>query len=362
MKSIKNNGGFFAKRAGVCKIRSQPAGRNKPVYGRFRQVDYPASAAYFAGNARRAGLIPAYLWHPCVTSEPCECVMNPQQYTELACRIRPAFSAKLREENLPAALEEALCRVYLPLAHWIHGQKLPGKPLLLGVNGAQGSGKSTLCALMRLILTDAYDYRVAGFSIDDIYLGRAERQRLSREIHPLLATRGVPGTHDIALGLHTLQALLDPVGRRVAIPAFDKGLDDRRPQQQWTLFAGPADIVLFEGWCVGATAQPEAELAKPVNDLEREEDPGGIWRTHVNRQLQGPYSKLFALIDRLLMLKVPDMECVYAWRSLQEQKLAANTSLSSSKLHIMDAKGLKRFIMHYERLTRHMLADRKSVV
>ncbi len=286
--------------------------------------------------------------------------MNPQNHAELADRIRPKFRAKLHEEALPAELEASLSRVYLELADWVHAQKTLAKPLLVGVNGAQGSGKSTLCAFLHLILTEAYAYKVAVFSIDDIYLTHAERERLGREIHPLLVTRGVPGTHDVALGQQTLDKLIDPAGGLVAIPAFDKAVDDRRPPAEWPRVKGPVDIVLFEGWCVGAKPQAEGELVEPVNALEREEDPSCIWRDYVNRQLLGPYAELFSRFDRLIMLKVPSMDCVYQWRSLQEQKLAGKWALIDDRHRIMDATALQRFIMHYERLTRHILAEMPS--
>ena len=283
--------------------------------------------------------------------------MKSQSYTELLERIRPLFKAKMRDEKLPDDLEDSLCQVYLPLADWVHQQKTVGKPLLLGVNGAQGSGKSTLCTFLQMILSEAYAYKVLGFSIDDLYLTHAERQRLGCEIHPLLVTRGVPGTHDVDLGLQIIQALFDPASGPVAIPAFDKARDDRRPQSKWPIVQGPVDIVIFEGWCVGATPQTEAKLVEPVNALERDEDPEGIWRTFVNRQLQGPYAELFSHIDRLIMLKVPSMECVFQWRSLQEQKLAEKTAFTGDNSRIMDAEALKRFIMHYERITRHTLSE-----
>ena len=286
--------------------------------------------------------------------------MHPYTYAKLADRIRPAFRAKMREEKLPADAENALIRVYLPLADWVHRQKSMGKPLLLGINGAQGSGKSTLCAFLQLILTEAYAYHVAGFSLDDLYLTHAERQRLGCDIHPLLVTRGVPGTHDIALGLQVMQALCDRASGPVAIPSFDKARDDRRPRNEWNIFSGPADIVLFEGWCVGAKPQIEGELVKPVNALERREDPDGIWRAYANRQLSGPYQDLFGRLDRLIMLKVPGMECVYQWRGLQESKLADKTASTAASQHIMDETALKRFIMHYERITRHMLVEMPS--
>ena len=276
--------------------------------------------------------------------------MNEQDYAALARRVRPAFLALMAAEKLEPALEDSLCRAYLPLADWVRRQKRPGQPLLLGVNGAQGSGKSTLCAFLALILREAYGYKVAGFSLDDLYKTRAERERMAREIHPLFATRGVPGSHDVALGLDLLAALLAPAGGAVALPCFDKATDDRRPPAQWRKFQGPADVVVFEGWCVGSRPQAEAELAAPVNALERLEDPQGVWRREVNRQLQGPYAALFARLDRLIFIQVPGMDCVARWRGLQEEKLAAATPLA-------EPAALRRFIMHYERLTRHNLQD-----
>ncbi|MFM8333516.1 MAG: hypothetical protein ACKN9T_17705 [Candidatus Methylumidiphilus sp.] len=272
--------------------------------------------------------------------------MTLEQYANLAQQIRPAFQAKMREERLPVAAEAALSRCYLPLAHWLHTQKPAGRTLVLGVNGAQGSGKSTLCAFLTLILREAYGYNVAGLSIDDLYLTRAERLHRAQTVHPLFATRGVPGTHDVAWGLRLLDALTGQASGPVALPCFDKAADDRRPEATWPLAQAPADVVILEGWCVGLKPQAEAALDEPVNDLERDEDSAGVWRRQVNRQLAGPYAELFARLDRLLFLRVPSFDCVSRWRGLQEQKLAAQ---------VMDAQALHRFIMHYERLTRHAL-------
>ena len=283
-------------------------------------------------------------------------VMSAEEYREMAARIHPAFVKKLREARMDVGLAEPLKRVYLPLAAWVRLQKHADRSFVLGVNGAQGSGKSTLSQFLRLILSEGYGYRVAGFSIDDIYKTHAERERLGREVHPLLVTRGVPGTHDVQLGLHTLQALTDLRGGRVPIPVFDKAHDDRLPESQWPLVEGPVDVVIFEGWCVGAKPQPEDELAQPLNELESREDVDGSWRSYVNAELKGEYADLFGHLDRLVMLKVPNMKCVYEWRGLQEEKLAAATA-PSGRHRIMDSSGLKRFIMHYERLTRHMLDE-----
>jgi D-glycerate 3-kinase len=278
---------------------------------------------------------------------------DPQTDAALAQRIRPALLAQMHAENLDAALEKSLCQAYMPLARWVHRQKPHGQALLLGVNGAQGSGKSTLCEFLKLILREAYGYNVAGFSIDDLYKTRAERQRMAASIHPLFATRGVPGTHDVALGLRTLHALRAHEGGATSLPSFDKACDERRPVAEWPLFAGPADVVIFEGWCVGSRPQAACAIFEPVNDLERREDAFGIWRRYANRQLETDYAKLFAQLDKLVFIRVPDMDCVYRWRGLQEEKLSATRTGPS----LMDQTALRRFIMHYERLTRHNLND-----
>jgi D-glycerate 3-kinase len=246
---------------------------------------------------------------------------------------------------------------YIPLAAWL-ARTREGKegPLVVGLNGAQGSGKSTLSRLLQDILRGEFGLRAAGFSLDDLYLTRAERERLARTVHPLLATRGVPGTHDVELGLRTIQGLKEAgEGNEVPIPAFDKGRDDRCPKEEWTKWRGEADLVIFEGWCVGAVPQPEGDLDDPVNDLERRDDPDGSWRRWVNGRLADGYYGLFAGLDLLIMLQVPGMDSVFRWRGQQERQLAEEKGRDLSKL--MDEQALRRFIMHYERLTRHMLEE-----
>ncbi|MFM8443935.1 MAG: hypothetical protein ACKN9W_11430, partial [Methylococcus sp.] len=170
-----------------------------------------------------------------------------------------------------------------------------------------------------------------------------------------LITRGVPGTHDVELGLATLNRLRGAMPTDLTpLPAFDKASDDRRPTADWPVFSGRPDILLFEGWCVGSSPQPEAALCEPVNALERDEDADGRWRLFVNRQLDTDYRRLFAELDRLIFLRVPGLDRVLEWRTLQEHKLAATATAGG---HIMDAAAIRRFVMHYERLTRHTLAD-----
>jgi D-glycerate 3-kinase len=238
-------------------------------------------------------------------------------------------------------------RHWRPLAERIAGEAR--HPLVVGINGAQGSGKSTLCRFLELLL-DQLGLRAITLSLDDLYLTRAGRQALAQSTHPLFATRGVPGTHDVALGSDILGDLL--ASHAVTLPRFDKALDDRAAAG--TSVEPPADVILFEGWCVGAVPQPEDELDIPVNRLEAAEDPDGAWRLAVNRRLATDYATLFTRLDLLVMLKVESFDAVRANRRLQEEKLAA---VKPGGAAIMGEAALDRFLMHYERLTRWMLKE-----
>jgi D-glycerate 3-kinase len=231
------------------------------------------------------------------------------------------------------------------LATWREGHR---GLFVLGICGAQGSGKSTLVAALAQRLEND-GLRVAALSLDDLYLTRPERQRLAREVHPLLATRGVPGTHDVALGLATIAALAR--GEAALLPRFDKGSDDRLPESGWPRAPADADLLLLEGWCLGAAPQAKADLARSVNALEVEEDAGGSWRAQANAALSGPYRQLFAAIDRLVLLAAPNWEVVAKWREQQEAELRRTAPGA------MDPAKVARFIQHYERLTRWILTE-----
>jgi D-glycerate 3-kinase len=221
------------------------------------------------------------------------------------------------------------------------------KPLVVGLCGAQGSGKSTVSAALAARFTQA-----ATFSIDDLYLGRAARRDLAVRIHPLLATRGVPGTHDPMLGVEVLSALKR--GDSVAVPRFDKAHDDRVPYENWPMVEAGCELVIFEGWCVGARPQPAENLVDPVNRLEAEEDRNGRWRRFVNETLGGPYQQLFDYIDMFVFMAAPDWETVLGWRLQQEHELRSKFPDGTG---VMDDRAIVRFVSHYERLTRHILAE-----
>ncbi len=242
--------------------------------------------------------------------------------------------------------------VLAALAEWLPAH--PQRPLILGLCGAQGSGKSTLAAWLAERLGER-GLHAATLSIDDLYLGQAQRRDLARTVHPLFATRGVPGTHDVARGRDLFTALGEGF-RPLDLPRFDKGRDEPAPQGQRV--ETPLDVLIFEGWCVGARPQRAAQLVAPVNALEREEDPEAIWRGHVNAVLESDYAPLFGAIDRLVLLAAPGFEVVRGWRGEQEAQLRTRlASAPEAGREVMDAATLDRFVQHYERLTRHILDE-----
>jgi len=267
---------------------------------------------------------------------------------------RKLLAGLVAEETLPDQFMALTERWYAPLARWLAAryQASPGGALLVGVHGAQGSGKTTLCQVLELLLAEL-NLSAVTLSLDDFYLTHPERMALAEAVHPLLQTRGVPGTHDLGMLNTTLDALL--AGDGAVVPRFDKSADDRLPRHDWWQLP-TAEIVLLEGWCVGCAAQTEAELRYPVNALEEIEDANGVWRNYVNGQLAQDYAALFARLDELVMLQAPSLRAVLEWRSLQEKKLVDVSGQQQAGTAVMNDAALRRFLQHYERITRHSLA------
>lgn len=257
----------------------------------------------------------------------------------------------------PLMLDPHTQDLYRQLATWMARRTRKGAQCpVFGINGAQGSGKSTAAAFLQSTLLHDHALRAVVLSLDDFYLTRIEREALAADVHPLLATRGVPGTHETALGIRTVELLrsLAP-GQQLALPRFSKALDDRLPEKEGSMAEGPIDLILFEGWCVGLTPQAGSELVAPLNALEAQEDRDGRWRGYVNHRLGQDYADWFSLLDALLFLRVPDFECVLRWRSQQEAETARDAR-AGPNAGLQTPQQLGRFIQHYERLTRHALA------
>jgi len=284
-------------------------------------------------------------------------LQSENQQSQLLNSLQEIFDSCLKEQGIEKSsfIQHDFEYVYLPLAHWL-ANKHKNKTLIIGLNGAQGSGKSTLAKMLSEIIIHGFNKKVLILSIDDLYKTRNERQQLAQNVHPLLATRGVPGTHDINLLTSIFIQLKNSATKVIHIPVFDKFADDRAPEAEWQRVDSPPDIIIFEGWCVGMQAESDEILLEPVNTLEKNEDANAGWRRYVNDQLKNEYRECFSNIDILLMLKIPDFGKVMEWRSLQENKLKQSVVDNvDSQNQTMNELELARFIMHFERLTRNAL-------
>ncbi|HIF91807.1 MAG: hypothetical protein ABGX04_03915 [Myxococcales bacterium] len=250
-----------------------------------------------------------------------------------------------REET--PALEERLAKLdpsapsdYREIAALLASEWSLDPPTFVGLSGGQGAGKSTLSRLIAAACEDA-GLRTCVLSLDDFYYPLSARRRLASEIHPLLETRGPPGTHDLIECRDAMRALRQD--EAVLLPVFDKGLDDRKMKR---LVRGPFDLVLLEGWCVGAVPESESGLDPAMNSLEEEEDQDGVWRRYVNAQLAGIYGEVGQMLDYLIFLRVPDLVAVRRWRLEQEMER------TPKQRH--DREAIDRFVQYFERTTRSM--------
>ncbi len=276
--------------------------------------------------------------------------------------VQQYISEAIKEHRLPEDFSVSVERYYQPLAAKISSacRSQPGC-YLLGVQGSQGSGKSTLADFLKRILEQEHCLTCVSLSIDDFYLTRQQRQALASNTHPLLCTRGVPGTHDVELLESTIARISSlGEGEQCAITRFNKAIDDRADEHDWSSVKGPVDVIILEGWCVGIGPESETSLSHPINELEQQEDSNGIWRHFVNQRLSLEYAELYSKLDGLLVLQAPSFNCVYQWRSLQEQKLEQKWKKlppeEQGYNRLLSPKELERFISHYQRLTEHGLS------
>ena len=249
----------------------------------------------------------------------------------------------------------SLKRIYIPVSFWIESKyKKKGKTLFLGFSGGQGSGKTTVVKILKIILKKFFKRKIYVSSIDDFYKTLKDRNEMSYTTHSLFKTRGVPGTHDVNLINKFFYFIKKKKFKKTKLPKFDKSIDDRLKKKYWFNIKERPEIVILEGWCVGARPQSNSLIKKPVNILEKYEDENLIWRKHVNEKLKREYRKLFAMIDYYIFMKIPNFNMVFKWRLLQEKKLRKKLRY---KKKIMSYSEIKRFIMFYQRITLQMIKD-----
>jgi len=214
---------------------------------------------------------------------------------------------------------------FLPISKMINTNYLKQKKTqIIGLSGGQGSGKSTISNILKIILKENFNLETIIFSIDDFYKTIKERKIMAKKISPLFLTRGVPGTHDTKMLYSCIKNLKSSKFKKIIIPKFDKAIDNRASKNKWLKVTKKPNIVVFEGWCVGAEPQKKKDLLISINELEKQNDYKKTWRNKVNQELKQDYKKIFKLLDKIIFLKVPSFKYVFKWRLLQEKKLQRN--------------------------------------
>ena len=244
----------------------------------------------------------------------------------------------------------------IPLCFWISEKADKKKPYFVGLAGGQGTGKTTISSLIRIILTKYFKLNVFRISIDDFYKTRKERINLSKRVHPMLLTRGVPGTHDINMMLNFFKKSKSKKFKRLKLPTFNKAIDDRYNKKKWYDLKKKPDVIIFEGWCVGARAENNKTLKKSINSMEKANDHKLVWRKYVNQQLKTKYKKLYSQLNCMIYLKAKNFSLLQKWRLKQEHKLWLKTKKKGGH-KIMSKGDVINFMQTYQRITQNMFKN-----
>ena len=251
--------------------------------------------------------------------------------------------------------KERMIKSFLvPLCFWISKKANKKRPYFVGLAGGQGTGKTTISSLIKIILTKYFKLKVFKISIDDFYKTRKERLSLSKRVHPMLLIRGVPGTHDINMILSFFRKAKSKKFKRLKLPTFNKAVDDRYNKKKWYDLKKKPDVIIFEGWCVGAKSEKNTTLNKAINSLERAKDQKKIWRKHVNHQLKSKYKNLYSQLNCLIYLKAKNFSLLQKWRLKQERKLWVKSKVKSK---IMSRGDVLNFMQTYQRITQNMFRN-----
>ena len=249
--------------------------------------------------------------------------------------------------------EKMIKSFLIPISFWIAKKAKKNKPCIVGLSGGQGSGKTTISSIISIILRKYFKLNVFIISIDDFYKTRKERFLLSKRIHPFLMTRGVPGTHDINMMLDFFKRVKGKKFRSLKLPKFNKVTDDRYNKKSWYSLKKKPDIIIFEGWCVGAKAEKNNTVKKSVNSMEKLKDTKLTWRSYVNEQLKTKYKQLYDQLNCLLYIKSSNFTLLKKWRIKQEKKLRLKNK-RSNKFKIMSDQEVINFMQTYQRVTQSM--------
>ena len=224
------------------------------------------------------------------------------------------------------------------------------KNLFCVVSGPQGSGKTTFTSIIKKKLVKE-KLRVLILSIDDFYLSKKEREKLSNTISPLFMTRGVPGTHNLSYLKKVLKIFLSNKEYTYRLPKFSKA-DDNLLKAKFHNLQFPYDIFILEGWCINYRGECQSALQNPINSMEKNHDQSLKWRKFVNKKSKEYFKNIYKKSHCSIFLKIPSFKYVFQYRKKQE--------LGIPKKKQMNNKQLKNFISFYERITKNLLVSKKN--
>jgi len=239
----------------------------------------------------------------------------------LEVAISSDFTMLCQQRGLdPEQLQPTLRRLWVPLALWLASRRQQGdRPWIQGILGGQGTGKTTMAAVLTMVLKHL-GYTSLSLSLDDLYKTHADRLAL-RQQDPRLLWRGPPGTHDVALGIDVLDRLQQPTGEPIAIPRFDKSLHHGSGDRLAPEFVTAVDIVLFEGWFVGVSPIDPAVFETAPAPIVSEGDRA--FARDCNARLLD-YLPLWQRLDSLIVLYPTDYRLSKTWRKQAEQQMQAS--------------------------------------
>ena len=249
--------------------------------------------------------------------------------------------------------EKMIKSFLIPICFWITKKIKNKKPYFVGLAGGQGTGKTTISSIIMIILIKYFKLKVFKISVDDFYKTKKDRSLLSKRVHPMLLTRGVPGTHDINLMLNFFKKIKSKKFKSLKVPSFNKAIDDRSNKKNWQSIKERPDIIIFEGWCVGAKPLSTNSLKRSINSMEKVKDPKLVWRKYVNQQLKSKYKNLYSQLNCLIYLKAKNFSLLQKWRLKQEHKLKLK-NMKKSKNKIMNKEDIFNFMQTYQRITENM--------
>ncbi|MEH2115874.1 glycerate kinase [Nostoc sp.] len=281
-----------------------------------------------------------------------------KERSHLLKSVLPAFK-QFCQTTLQKEFQEmlpVLWDLWLPLGIKLalHRQQL-GRPLIQGILGGQGTGKTTTCKILSLIL-DRLGYRTVSLSLDDLYKTYSDRLLLTQQ-DPRLIWRGPPGTHDVDLGLKVLDQIRQSQSS-VLVPRFDKSAYEGAGDRTTPEIVTGVDIVLFEGWFVGVRPiEPNIfDTAPPPILTEKDR----VFARDMNHRLQD-YLPLWERLDSLILLYPTDYRCSLEWRKQAEQEMIAGGKSGMSNAEIEEFVNYFWRSLHPELFIKPLLKDAAAV-